>query len=90
MGGPVGRPGDGTASGKEIRVWDPVVRVFHWTVVAGCFVDLFILEDGKFAHRIIGYIVAGALVARLLWGFVGSKHARFADFVPTPNSTASR
>jgi len=86
MGGPVGRPGDGAASGKEIQVWDPFVRVFHWTVVAGCFVDLFILEDGKFAHRIIGYIVAGALVARLLWGFVGSKHARFADFVPTPKT----
>ena len=68
----------------EIRVWDPVVRIFHWTVVVGCVVDLFILEDGKTAHRVIGYIVAFALVMRLLWGFIGSKHARFADFVPTP------
>ncbi|ARN80127.1 cytochrome b/b6 domain-containing protein [Methylocystis bryophila] len=71
-------------SRAEIRVWDPVVRIFHWTVAVGCFVDLFILEDGKGAHRAIGYIVAFALVARLLWGFIGSKHARFADFVPTP------
>ena len=70
-------------AGAEIRVWDPLVRIFHWTVVLGCVVDLFILEDGKTAHRVIGYIVAFALVARLLWGFVGSMHARFADFVPT-------
>jgi cytochrome b len=70
-------------AGAVIQVWDPLVRIFHWTVVLGCFVDLFILEDGKSAHRVIGYIVAFALVARLLWGFVGSKHARFADFVPS-------
>jgi cytochrome b len=67
-----------------VQVWDPLVRAFHWTVVLGCFVDLFILEDGKTAHRVIGYAVAFALIARLLWGFVGSKHACFADFVPTP------
>lgn len=70
--------------GAEIRVWDRVVRLFHWTVVVGCLVDFFILEDGKSAHRVIGYIVAFALIARLLWGFVGSKHARFVDFAPTP------
>jgi cytochrome b len=74
----------GPEADVEIRVWDPVVRIFHWTVVVGCVVDLFILEDGKTAHRVIGYIVAFALVVRLLWGLIGSKHARFADFAPTP------
>ncbi|HXZ15489.1 MAG TPA: cytochrome b/b6 domain-containing protein [Roseiarcus sp.] len=84
MGAPVGRKEDGAASGVEIEVWDPLVRLFHWTVVAGCIVDLFVLEDGKAGHRLIGYVVAAALAVRVVWGFLGSKHARFADFAPTP------
>lgn len=66
---------------KERLVWDPVVRLFHWTVVAACLFN-FVIDDGKLAHRWAGYIVAGALVIRILWGFVGTQHARFSDFVP--------
>ncbi|WP_158043530.1 cytochrome b/b6 domain-containing protein [Skermanella pratensis] len=65
-------------------VWDPVVRLFHWVVVAGCAANLFIVEDGEPAHEVIGYAVAAALAVRIVWGFVGTRHARFADFVPTP------
>lgn len=72
------------AAGARVRVWDPVVRLFHWTVVTGCVLNLFILEDGESPHRIVGYVVAGALAVRLVWGFIGTKYARFADFVPTP------
>jgi cytochrome b len=71
---------------REVVVWDPLVRLFHWTVVAGCVIDLFIIDDGKYAHRIIGYLVAFALAARVVWGFIGSPHARFADFVPRPRA----
>lgn len=84
MGGAIGGPEVRVVSREETQVWDPLVRLFHWTVVAGCVLDLFVFEDGKATHRLIGYIVAGALVVRLLWGFLGSQHARFADFVPTP------
>ena len=69
---------------ETIRVWDPVVRLFHWTIVAACTLNLFILEEGKYWHRITGYVVATAIVIRILWGFVGTKHARFSDFLPTP------
>lgn len=69
---------------RTVMVWDPVVRVFHWTVVAGCLMNLLVLEDGKAAHRIVGYVVAGALAIRFVWGFVGTRHARFADFLPGP------
>src|SRR5689334_20300218 len=69
---------------RTIRVWDPVVRLFHWTIVTACMLNLFILEEGKYWHRITGYVVAAAIVIRILWGFVGTKHARFSDFVPTP------
>lgn len=68
---------------RTVRVWDPVVRLFHWTVVAGCLLNLFVLAPGKDAHQVVGYIVAGALAVRLAWGFVGSRHARFAAFFPT-------
>jgi cytochrome b len=84
MDAPLGGKEGGAASGGEIKVWDPLVRIFHWTVVVGCVVDFFVLEDGKAGHRLIGYVVAAALVVRVIWGFFGSEHARFADFVPTP------
>jgi|NGEPerStandDraft_6_1074524.scaffolds.fasta_scaffold276618_2 hypothetical protein len=67
----------------SIRVWDPVVRLFHWTVVAGCAINLIVEEGNKF-HRAVGYVVAAAVAVRVLWGFVGAGHARFTDFVPTP------
>jgi cytochrome b len=67
-----------------VKVWDPVVRLFHWTVVTACLLNLFVLEEGKYWHRMTGYVVAAALVIRVLWGFVGTRHARFADFLPTP------
>jgi cytochrome b len=65
------------------RVWDPVVRLFHWTVVAGCAINL-ILEDGNKFHRAVGNVVAAAVAVRVVWGFVGAGHARFSDFIPRP------
>jgi cytochrome b len=93
MNEPVGSTADRTTlAGPEmgpamVRVWDPVVRIFHWTVVFGCILDVFVLEGGT-AHNVVGYVVAGALAIRLVWGFVGSKHARFSDFVPSPGRLA--
>ncbi|CAN7630448.1 cytochrome b/b6 domain-containing protein [Acidovorax sp. LjRoot66] len=68
-----------------IKVWDPFVRLFHWSLVACVILNLFILEDGKTAHEWVGYIASSLVVARLIWGFVGTKHARFSDFFPTPS-----
>ena len=69
---------------RSVKVWDPIVRIFHWTIVAACTLNLFVLEEGKYWHRLTGYVVAGAIIVRLVWGFVGTRHARFADFYPTP------
>ena len=68
---------------KTVRVWDPVVRLFHWTVVAGCAINL-IVEEGNTFHRAVGYVVAAAVAVRVVWGFAGKGHARFSDFIPTP------
>ncbi len=81
------RPGGGSPSDtgqRDIKVWDPVVRIFHWTIVTACALNLFILEEGRYWHRITGYVVAGAIIVRVIWGLVGTKHARFSDFFPTP------
>jgi cytochrome b len=83
MSGSMDKPEAGSVSGGEVLVWDAVVRLFHWIVVTGCVLDLFVLDDGKAAHRFVGYVVAGALTVRFVWGFLGPRHARFADFVPS-------
>lgn len=77
------------ATGAGVRVWDPVVRLFHWTVVAGCILNLFVLEDGELPHKIVGYVVAAALVIRFIWGFTGTEYARFREFWPTPSRLAA-
>ncbi|MBA53911.1 MAG: cytochrome B [Pseudomonadales bacterium] len=64
-----------------VKVWDPVVRVFHWSTV-GLFVGAyFSAEWGQNeSHLVVGYGLAGMLLVRLLWGVLGSHHARFANF----------
>lgn len=66
-----------------IRVWDPLVRICHWTLALG-FVAAFLTEEGDLVHQVAGYVAAGAVAVRLVWGIVGSKHARFSNFAPGP------
>ena len=73
------------ASGNErVRVWDPLVRLFHWGLVAGFAAAYLSGDDWLRVHVIAGYVVAGLVTFRLVWGFVGSRHARFSDFVRPP------
>lgn len=71
------------AAGDEVTVWDPLVRVFHWTLVAAVS-GAILWEDPRLLHEALGWTAAGLVAVRTLWGFVGTSHARFADFVPTP------
>lgn len=66
-----------------VKVWDPLVRVFHWSL-AGLFLANFFTEDGELVHRGIGYALLALLAVRFVWGWVGPRHARFADWVPGP------
>ncbi len=66
-----------------VEVWDPIVRIFHWTLVASFF-GAFLIERPRDLHEALGYLALGAVAVRLVWGVIGTKHARFADFVTGP------
>lgn len=72
------------STARAQRVWDPFVRVFHWALVGCVFLNQFLLEGGEAPHRWTGYAALVLISGRLVWGFVGSAHARFASFAPTP------
>lgn len=66
------------------RRWDPIVKLTHWTIVGGVIVNGLITEEGSGAHVWVGYALAGTLILRLIWGFIGPAEARFAAFPPSP------
>ena len=66
-----------------VKVWDPLVRIFHWSL-AGLFLANFFTEEGELVHRGIGYVLLGLIAVRFVWGWVGTRHARFSDWVPGP------
>ncbi len=74
------------ADTKPIRVWDLPTRLFHWSLVASFAIAFVTAESEKLRdiHVIAGYALAGLIAFRLLWGFVGGAHSRFAEFLPTP------
>jgi cytochrome b len=64
-----------------------LVRVFHWGLVA-CVLAAYLAEDEALElHTWAGYGALALVGARLVWGFVGTGHARFADFVRGPRAT---
>ena len=70
---------------NRIKVWDIFVRIFHWTIVTSFLANMFFTEEGEWLHRWIGYLVLALIGLRIVWGFVGTPHARFKDFFPTPS-----
>lgn len=77
------------ASRDLVRIWDPFVRIFHWSL-AGLFLLAWASgEEWKNAHNIAGYSILGLVGLRVIWGFVGPAHARFANFVRSPATVAS-
>lgn len=72
------------AKDDSVHVWDLLVRLFHWGLVAAFFVAYLTEDDFLTIHSWAGYIVLGFLAIRLVWGLVGTRHARFSDFIYTP------
>lgn len=80
------------SSPRPTRVWDLPTRLFHWSLVALVALSGF---TGQFAerlgsrfmdwHMLSGYAILALLLFRLVWGFIGGTHARFAGFVRGPS-----
>ena len=75
---------------RKILIWDAPVRVFHWLMVlsfAGAYLSAE-SERWRLAHVTLGYTMAGLVIFRILWGLLGTRHARFSSFVRGPKAVA--
>ncbi|RYY76273.1 MAG: cytochrome B [Gammaproteobacteria bacterium] len=68
---------------KTEILWDPLVRLFHWSIAIIFIANYFFNEAGETWHQWLGYIAIVWLVVRFLWGFWGKGAARWSDFFPT-------
>ena len=80
-------PATATQSGAPpdtVVVWDQFVRIGHWSLV-GLFTMAYVTADKlDLLHQAAGYAIAILVAARLVWGVIGPRHARFSEFVRSP------
>ena len=77
-----------TQAPQKIRVWDAPVRVFHWLLVLSFAGAYFTAESEvwRLVHVTLGYTLGGLLAFRLVWGVIGTRYARFVNFVRGPGA----
>lgn len=70
---------------RTVQVWDPLVRIFHWSLVASFAFAWVTAEEWARPHEWAGYTAAALIGIRILWGLIGPKYARFSQFVRSPS-----
>ena len=81
--------GDAAERARPVLVWDLPTRVFHWSL-AVCFAGAWLTSDSErqhLLHLLFGYSLFGLVLFRLAWGLVGSRYARFSEFLRGPGAT---
>ena len=73
----------------KVKVWDFPVRIFHWSLVTMFATAYFTSDDAEAPHQWAGYVALALVAFRVVWGFIGGRYARFADFVPRPATLAN-
>ena len=68
----------------SVKVWDPFVRIFHWALVVAFATAWYSGGIWDNQHLVAGYVVLALIGARIVWGFIGSRYARFSDFMYSP------
>ena len=66
---------------KNLEVWDILIRIFHWSLVVSFITEYLTRTEKNEIHIYAGYTVLGLIIFRVVWGFMGSRHARFSNFV---------
>ena len=74
----------GATPPAAIKVWDPLVRAFHWSLATLFLAAYATGEDAGQLHIAAGYAIAALIALRVAWGFVGPRHARFSNFIRSP------
>ena len=74
---------------RPVMVWDPLVRVFHWSLVLSFVVAWLSADDWMDLHYWAGYAASALILFRVAWGLFGSHYARFKQFVKSPTKTLS-
>lgn len=72
------------APSRPVRLWDPVVRLTHWTIAIVVLLNAVVTQGGGTFHVTLGWIGMTFLALRLVWGLVGAREARFSAFPPRP------
>ncbi|MDO6428526.1 cytochrome b/b6 domain-containing protein [Thalassotalea sp. 1_MG-2023] len=71
---------------KQYLIWDLPIRLFHWLLVGTLLALWYTSENGLIENHIkCGYFALSLIVFRIVWGIVGTRHARFIAFFPTPS-----
>ena len=70
-------------SSQTEKLWDPLIRLFHWSVAAIFVANYFINDAGDDWHQWLGYTAIFWLTIRFMWGFFGKGAALWSDFFPT-------
>lgn len=77
---------------KRILVWDLPVRLFHWILVF-CLIGSWYTSEGDRGlidiHMLFGYTILSLVLFRIVWGIIGTKHAKFTEFVPNKKELKS-
>jgi cytochrome b len=74
---------------RMIKVWDPFVRLFHWLLVGAFIVSWMTEDEWMTLHANAGYLIAVLVLLRIVWGLIGTRYARFSDFVASPAKVLS-
>ena len=71
---------------QQTKIWDIFIRVFHWSLVATFAIAYLTEDDFPSLHVYAGYTMMALIFLRLVWGFIGSRHARFSNFIVRPTA----
>ena len=81
---PTSSSASGRSGARDIAVWDPLVRIIHWSLALTIALNATLIDDDSALHQWIGYVAVLLVSLRLVWALIGPRSARFSAFPPNP------